>query len=117
MVRKSPHQVDVYVDRLAAVTDWLGIRVEPYPAWTVAALEREIALIGRLAQPFRNRGDEKAAALLKQIDARSAHLQTLIEQWSNVSTWPHHAAKRLASTPAPPGLTGRRAGTEKRAPR
>ena len=105
MIRKSPQQVDVYVDRLAAVTDWLGIRVEPYPAWTVAALERELALIGKLAQPFRNRGDEKAAALLKQIDVRSAHLQTLIEQWSNVSTWPHHAAKRRAS--------GRNAGFER----
>ena len=51
MVRKSPQQEDdEYVDRLAAVTDWLGIRVEQYPAWTVAALERELALMNRLAK-------------------------------------------------------------------
>jgi hypothetical protein len=74
MVRKSSQQeADQFVDRLAAVTDWLGIQVEHYPAWTVAALERELALMNKLARPFRNRGDEKAAALLKQIDARSAH--------------------------------------------
>ena len=90
MVHKSPQQeADEYVDRLAAVTDWLGIRVEHYPAWTVAALERELALMNKLARPFRNRGDEKAAALLKQIDARNAYLLRLIQHWSNVATWPH----------------------------
>jgi hypothetical protein len=90
MVRKSPQQEDdEYVDRLAAVTDWLGIRVEQYPAWTVAALERELALMNRLARPFRERGDENAAALLKQIDARNAHLRRLIQHWSNVAARPH----------------------------
>ncbi len=89
MVHKSPQQeADEYVDLLAAVTDWLGIQVEHYPAWTVAALERELALINRLARPFRNRGDEKATALLKQIDARSAHLRRLIQHWSNVAARP-----------------------------
>ena len=90
MVHNSPQQeADEYVELLAAVTDWLGIRVEHYPAWTVAALERELALMNRLARPFRNRGDEKASALLKQIDARSAHLRRLIEHWSNVAVRPH----------------------------
>jgi sigma54-dependent transcription regulator len=90
MVRKSPQQeADEYVDRLAAVTEWLGIRVEQYPAWTVAALERELALMNRLARPFRERGDENAAALLKQIDARNAHLRRLIQHWSNVAARPH----------------------------
>jgi hypothetical protein len=89
MVRKSPQQeADEYVDRLVAVTNWLGIRVEQYPAWTVAALEREFALMNKLARPFRNRGDEKAAALLKQIDVRSAHLRRLIQHWSNVAARP-----------------------------
>ena len=41
MVRKPAQQEAEYVDRLAAVTDWLGIPVELYPAWTVATLERE----------------------------------------------------------------------------
>ena len=60
MVRKSPQQEAAeYVDLLAAVTDWLGIRVEHYPAWTVAALERELALINKLARPFRNCGTRK----------------------------------------------------------
>ena len=90
MVHKSPQQeVDEYVELVAAVTDWLGIRVEQYPAWTVAALERELALLNKLARPFRDRGDEKAVALLKQIDARSAHLRRLIQHWSNVATWSH----------------------------
>ncbi len=90
MVRKFPQQeAEEYVDRLAAVTDWLGIQVEQYPAWTVAALERELALMNRLARPFRERGDKNAAALLKQIDARSAHLRRLIQHWSNVASWPH----------------------------
>jgi hypothetical protein len=48
MVHKSQQVADEYVDRLAAVTDWLGIQVEHYPAWTVAALERELALINKL---------------------------------------------------------------------
>ena len=48
MVHKSPQQeVDEYVELVAAVTDWLGIRVEQYPAWTVAALERELALLNK----------------------------------------------------------------------
>ncbi len=90
MVRKSPQQkAEEYVDLLAAVTEWLGIRVEQYPAWTVAALERELALMNRLARPFCERGDENAAALLKQIDARNAHLRRLIQHWSNVAAWPH----------------------------
>ena len=89
MVGKSPQQEAEYVDLLAAVTYSLGIRVEQYPAWTVAALERELALLNKLARPFRNRGDEKAVALLKQIDARSAHLRRLIEHWSNVAAGPH----------------------------
>jgi hypothetical protein len=90
MGRKSPQQeADEYVDLLAAVTDWLGIPVEQYPAWTVDALERELALMNKLARPFRDRGDEKAAALLKQIDARSAHLRRMIQHWSNVAAWPH----------------------------
>ena len=59
MVRKSsPKEANEYVDRLAAVTGWLGIR-EHYPAWTVAALERELALINKLARPFRNCGTRK----------------------------------------------------------
>ena len=57
--------------------------------WTVAALEREPALMNKLTRPFRDRGDEKAAALLKQIDARNAYLRRLIQHWSNVATWPH----------------------------
>ena len=65
-----------------------NIPVEHYPAWTVATLERELAVMNTLARPFRNRGDEKAAALLKQIDARSAHLRRLIEHWSNVAARP-----------------------------
>jgi len=90
MVHKSPQQeADDYVDRLAAVTDWLGIQVEQYPAWTVAALERELALMNKLARPFRDRGDEKVAALLKQIDARNAHLPRRIEHWSNAAVRPH----------------------------
>jgi hypothetical protein len=90
MVRKSPRQeADEYVDRLAATTDWLGIRVEHYPIWTVAALEREIALMNRLTRPFRDREDEKAAALLKQIDTRNAHLRKRIQHWSNVAAQPH----------------------------
>jgi len=42
MVRKSRQQeADEYVDRLAAVTDWLGIRVEhyrhgPWPRWNAS---------------------------------------------------------------------------------
>jgi len=72
MIHKSPQQEgDEYVDLLAAT--------KHYPAWTVATLERELALMNKLARPFRNRGDEKAAALLKQIDARSAHLRRLIQ--------------------------------------
>jgi hypothetical protein len=55
----------------------------------VAALERELALMNKLARPFRDRGDEKATALLKQIDARCAHLRTLIQHWSNVAARPH----------------------------
>ena len=48
MVHKSPQQeVDEYVELVAAVTDWLGIRVEHYPAWTVAALERKLALLNK----------------------------------------------------------------------
>ena len=90
MVHKSPQQeADEYVVLLAAVTDWLGIQVEHYPAWTVSALERELALINRLARPFRNRGNEKDAELLKQIDARGAHVRRLIEHWSNVAVRPH----------------------------
>ena len=45
--------------------------------------------MNKLAQPFRNRGDEKAAALLKQIDARNARLRRLIQHWSNVAARPH----------------------------
>jgi hypothetical protein len=41
--------------------------------------------MNKLAWPFRERGDEKATALLKQIDARSAHLRGLIQHWSNVA--------------------------------
>ena len=90
MVHKSPQpEADEYVDLLATVTDWLGVPVEHYPAWTVATLERELALMNKLARPFRNRADEKAAALLKQIDARSAHLRRLIQYWSNVAAPPH----------------------------
>ena len=90
MVHGSLQQgADEYVDLLAAVTEWLGIRVELYPAWTVAALERELALMNKLARPFRDHGDEKAAALLKQIDARSAHLRRLIRHWSNLAALPH----------------------------
>ena len=90
MVRKSPQQeADEYVDLLVAVTDWLGIPVEHYPAWTVATLERELAVMDNLARPFRNREDGKAVALLKQIDARSAHLRRLIQHWSNVAVRPH----------------------------
>jgi sigma54-dependent transcription regulator len=62
---------------------------EQYPAWTVAALECELALLNKLARPFRNRGDEKAAALLKQIDARNGHLRRMIQHWSNVAARPH----------------------------
>jgi hypothetical protein len=89
MVRKSLQQETEYVHRLAAVTDWLGIPVEHYPAWTVATLERELAVMNKLTRPFRDRGDKNAAAMLKQIDARSAHLRRLIQQWSNVAARPH----------------------------
>jgi len=89
MVRKPAQQEAEYVDRLAAVTDWLGIPVELYPAWTVAVLERELTLMNKLVRPFRDRGDEKAVTLLKQIDVPSAHLKRLIQHWSNVAAWPH----------------------------
>ena len=86
MVRKPAQQEAEYVDRLAAVTDWLGIPVELYPAWTVAVLERELTLMNKLVRLFRDRGDEKAVTLLKQIDVRSAHLKRLIQHWSK---WQH----------------------------
>jgi hypothetical protein len=89
MVRKPAQQEAEYIDRLAAVTDWLGIPVELYPAWTVATLERELALMNKLVRPFRDRGDEKAVTLLKQIDARSANLRRLIQHWSDVTARPH----------------------------
>ena len=66
MVRKPAQQEAEYVDRLAVVTDWLGIPVEQYPAWTVAVLERELTLMNKLVRPFRDRGDEKAVTLLMQ---------------------------------------------------
>ena len=51
-------------------------------------------LIGKLAQPFRNRGDEESRRAVEANRRAQRHLQTLIEQWSSMSTWPHHAAKR-----------------------
>ena len=52
-------------------------------------LERELALMNELVRPFRDRGDEKAVTLLKQIDVRSAHLRRLIQHWSNMAARPH----------------------------
>jgi hypothetical protein len=62
------------------VVAWLGIPLDEFPAWARAHLERELASINEMARAYR--GDEKAAALVCQIDDRIAELKRLILYWA-----------------------------------
>ena len=90
MVRKSLQQETEYVHRLAAVTDWLNIPVEHYPAWTVATLERELAVMNRLVAAVpQPRGRESRRAVEADRCAERPFAKTdraLVERGSTAST-------------------------------
>ena len=73
---------------------------------TVAALERKLALMNKLTRPFRDRGDEKAAALLKQINSQRPFAETDLSRRSKYIDgrergpgWQHDARhRRLAGS-------------------
>ena len=76
---------DELLDRQAAVCAQLGITPEQYPAWAVAYLEVDLAETVALALPYRNRSDEEAVEIIRQIEARCVRVRKLIAYWSEVA--------------------------------